>query len=261
MLPGLIMIRTIFRVFTPVSFATGDAALLFFNPVRLVAILIPALIHCVILSLILRLSVHHKLKVTGQPFHISFEFLSRIAAGDEAAFTEFFNFYHPLLRPFVSKFFIEPAATDEVLQETFIRVWLNRDKLPELDNVQAWLYTIASRQCLTALRKDLLHRKKREQWQKLEKESIENDKPDEMAILAEIKDLVAEAIRKMPPARQRIYRMSREEGLKPAQIAGELSLSVNTVKNVLVAALKEIRDYLSERGHLLPAVLFLLTNF
>lgn len=199
--------------------------------------------------------------MTGPHIHIDQEQLILIASGDEAAFAEFFYYYYPLLQPFVSKFFSDSVQTDEALQETFIRVWLNRTKLPEVDNVQGWLYTIASRQCFTALRKDLLRRQKTEKWQRLEEQTAGNDNPDEMAIVAEIKSLVGEAIQKMPPARRRIYRMSREEGMKPAQIAEALSLSVATVKNVLVIALKEIRDYLAGKGHLLPAVLFLFKNF
>lgn len=181
--------------------------------------------------------------------------------GDEDAFTQFFNHFYPQMQPFVARFFADPAETEEALQETFIRVWLNREKLPELENVQAWIYTIASRQCLTRLRKDLLRRKKTERWQRLEEGSAENDNPDELAIQAEIKGLVGEAIHKMPAARQRIYRLSREQGMKPGQIAETLSLSVHTVKNTLVVALKEIRDYLAERGYLLPAVLFLSDIF
>ncbi len=199
--------------------------------------------------------------MTGAPLHTDPELLARIAAGDEEAFAVFFHHYYPMLRPFVVRFFPDPSEAEGALQETFIRVWLNRDKLPAIDNVQAWLYTIASRQCLTALRKDLLRRKKAGEWQQLEHAVGDTDSPEELAILSEIKSLADEAIRSMPPARQRIYRMSREQGLKPAQIAEHLSLSVNTVKNSLVTALADIRDYLARHGHLLPAVCFLLPHF
>jgi RNA polymerase sigma-70 factor (ECF subfamily) len=65
----------------------------------------------------------------------------------------------------------------------------------------------------------------------------------------------------MPPQRQRIYRMSREQGLKPADIAEALSLSVNTVKNVLVTALKEIRNHLAAAGHVISLLYVLIMFF
>jgi RNA polymerase sigma-70 factor (ECF subfamily) len=73
-----------------------------------------------------------------------------------------------------------------------------------------------------------------------------------MAHVAEITRLAGEAISLLPRQRQQIYRLSREAGLKPAAIAEQLSLSVHTVKNALVSALKQIREYLEMAGHFLP---------
>jgi RNA polymerase sigma-70 factor (ECF subfamily) len=140
-----------------------------------------------------------------------------------------------------------------------MRVWLSRDQLPEIENVQAWIFTIASRQCLQAIRTELNHRKKLARLQTRET-GEEANTPLEATQLAEISRLVSEAVNKMPPQRQRIYRMSREQGLKPAAIAEALSLSVATVKNALVAALKDIRHHLGAAGHAI-SLLYLLVMF
>jgi len=183
----------------------------------------------------------------------------RIAEGDEEAFADLFDHYYTLLRPFVWKFTQSPMETEDILQETFIRVWLSRDKLPDVDNLHSWIFTIASRQCLTLMRGNLSNRKKMGALQQQEStRSIET--PADTAQVAEITRLVTIVVNQMPLQRQRIYRMSREEGLKPAAIADKLSLSVQTVKNVLVTALKEIRDQLTAAGHLM-SLLYLLHHF
>jgi len=184
----------------------------------------------------------------------------RIAAGDEAAFASLFNRYYPLLRPFIFKMTRSADQTEEMLQETFMRIWLNRDQLPDIENMHAWIFTIASRQCLNAIRKDLNNRKKIAALQQQES-GTEPHTPLDKTQLAEITRLVAEAINKMPAQRQRIYRMSREQGLKHAEIAEALSISVTTVKNVLVVALKDIRAYLAASGHAISLLYILIMFF
>jgi RNA polymerase sigma-70 factor (family 1) len=188
------------------------------------------------------------------------ELCKRIADGDEVAFASLFNHYYPLLRPFIFKFTRSADKTEEMLQETFMRVWLSRDQLPEIENLHAWIFTIASRQCLTAIRTELNHRKKITRLQQQETGLVTNT-PLESTQLAEINRLVTQAVNKMPPQRQRIYRMSREQGLKPAAIAEMLSLSVATVKNVLVVALKDIRAHLNASGHMISWFILLVMFF
>jgi RNA polymerase sigma-70 factor (ECF subfamily) len=182
-----------------------------------------------------------------------------IAEGDEASFAQLFNHYYPLLRPFVLKFTDSSADTEEILQETFIRIWLSRDKVPGVENLQSWIFTIASRLCLSVLRGNLNNKKKITALQQQSAPWV-TETPADNAHLAEITQLVAEAVNLMPPQRQRIYRLSREEGLKPAAVAGELLLSVHTVKNVLVVALKDIRSHLAAAGHIV-SLLYILERF
>lgn len=181
--------------------------------------------------------------------------LGRISDGDEDAFAVFFNDHYHRLRPFVSRFFKEDDQAEDVLQEVFIRVWLNRDQLPRIENIAGWLRTVTSRTCINVLRKDLTRKKHITGLTSQEPDQAHT--PEDRITADEIRQLVTRAVNDMPPSRRRIYLMSREEGLKPAEIAERLSLSVNTVRNTLVMALKEIRDFLKIRGHLI-SLLFLL---
>lgn len=178
-----------------------------------------------------------------------------IADGNETAFSDFFNYWYPHLRLVVSRFFSDKDQVEDILQESFIRVWLNRDQLPAVENMGGWLHTIASRVCISEMRKVL--RKEKQTRDLTVHKANEVDFVVERISLSEINRLIATVVDKMPSARKNIYLMSRGDGLKPSEIADKLSLSVNTVRNVLVTALKEIREYLTVHGHTLLLVITL----
>ncbi|HRN73002.1 MAG TPA: sigma-70 family RNA polymerase sigma factor [Ginsengibacter sp.] len=185
------------------------------------------------------------------------ELLISISDGDEEAFSLFFRQHYPRLKAVISRFFKDPSLIEDALQEVFIRVWLNRDQLSQIENITSWTNTIASRICINQIEKDLTRQK---HLSALHQQGTEPPVvPIERVTLREINRLVAEAVHLMPASRKQIYQMSRSEGLKPAQIAESLNISVNTVRNTLVTALKDIRHYLLSHGHtfslsLLPAL-------
>lgn len=169
----------------------------------------------------------------------------QVAEGDEKAFETLFNAFLPKLYPFIIKFIKSEPAAQEILQETFIRVWLSRDKLSEIDNPGGWLYKVASNECYSYLRKSILNNKF------LNPITLEPDPVNtthENLALKELNRVIGEAINKLPAQRKKIYRMSRDEGMSIPEIASILNLSPNTVKNALVTSLKFIREYLVKYG-------------
>lgn len=182
--------------------------------------------------------------------------LMLVAEGDETAFSQVFHDYYPRLLHFLKRFDQNPDEVDEAVQETFIKVWLSRDQLPRIENFRAWIFTIASREAIALIRKNLL-KERTSQTFSMNRSGLDLETPAELTHAGEVKRLVAEAIADMPPARRRIFLMSREEGLKPAEIASRLNLSVSTVKNSLVKALQDIRQFLQEQGHIFLPLFFI----
>lgn len=179
----------------------------------------------------------------------------QVSAGDEKAFEALFNAFLPKIYPFIIKFTKSEPAAQEIVQETFMRVWLSRDKLSEIDNPGGWLFKVASNECYSYLRKSILNNKF------LNPLTVEPDPVNtthESFALKELNRLIGEAINKLPAQRKKIYRMSRDEGKSIHEIAAILNISPNTVKNALVAALKFIREYLVKYGVIF--ILFLLAE-
>lgn len=169
----------------------------------------------------------------------------QVADGDERAFETLFNAFLPKLHPFIIKFIKSELAAQEIIQETFIRVWISRDKLSEIDNPGGWLYKVASNECYSYLRKSILNNKF---FNPLTFEPEPVNSTHESFALKELNRLIGEAINKLPAQRKRIYQMSRVEGKSIPEIAALLNISPNTVKNTLVATLKFIREYLAKYG-------------
>jgi RNA polymerase sigma-70 factor (ECF subfamily) len=179
-----------------------------------------------------------------------------IAEGDEEAFAMLFRKYIEVLQPFALSITKNETAAEEMVQETFIRIWLNRDKLTGIENPHGWIFTIVSRESIGYLRKKLLDEKLMRNVAR-----VSGGAPDvisEEIRLRELKELVHEAVEQLSPQRKRVFKMSRNEGMKIAEIAEALDIAPSTVKNIIVTSTRQIREYLNARGHMLGALLILL---
>lgn len=107
-----------------------------------------------------------------------------------------------------------------------------------------YLYTITRTLALNALR-DLatLQRAIDALWTDMEKVINETE---ESLLLSDLRQFTESALVQLPPQQQLIFRMSRYQGLSYDEIAEQLHLSRNTVKNHLIAALKTLRTHFNQ---------------
>src|SRR3982751_2047287 len=81
----------------------------------------------------------------------------QVAEGSEQAFSALFNIYLAKLYPIIIKLTNSEAAVRDIIQETFIKLWLNRDKLAEMENPGGWLFRVAANGSYDYLRQRMLH--------------------------------------------------------------------------------------------------------
>ncbi|HEX6426690.1 MAG TPA: sigma-70 family RNA polymerase sigma factor [Niastella sp.] len=174
--------------------------------------------------------------------------MSPIADGDEKAFFRFYNHYANQLRPFLLKYTRSETDVEDIIQETFIRVWLNRDQLPDIENVAGWLYRIASRVYLDHLDREMKRRERKGSFG----ESMYGSGlavSAERTHLLELNNIIHRVLDNLSDQKKNVYRLNRELQLKPAKIADHLNVPVGTVKNQLSSVLREIRDQLTTAGY------------
>jgi RNA polymerase sigma-70 factor (family 1) len=174
------------------------------------------------------------------------ELLQKISRGDTQAFSEFFHTYNARLFPFILKITRTNTIAEEIVQETFLRAWIHREKLALLAEPAAWLFRIASNLALTHLRNAANEAIKHAGFSNNCVEDIQelNDQLD----MKEMAHLVEQAIRLLPAKRQTVFRLSKQEGLTYQQIADQLGISTNTVKEHMVQAVKFIREYIRKQS-------------
>ena len=136
-----------------------------------------------------------------------------------------------------------------------------RNKLPGIENPRAWILRIAYLQAFTFLSKKAIHEKALNKLsQKARDQSLRNG-TEETISFDSLQELVRRAVSELPGQAKKVYVLSREEGLKTAEIARELNLSEQTVKNTLGRALKFIRTYVEKAGYTLFFIALFLELF
>jgi RNA polymerase sigma-70 factor (ECF subfamily) len=179
----------------------------------------------------------------------------RIANDDEAALKELILFYSSKLFAYALKFTKSREYAEELVQETFVRLWMHRKKLKQELSFNAYLFTIAKH-----LAYDFL--KKTAQDADLKAALLENYIPIYNPVEAQLKyeeyeRTAMQAIEQLSPRRQLIYKLSREKGMTYDEIALHLGISRNTVKEQIAQATKSIKEYLYYHTDIVFTVFFL----
>jgi RNA polymerase sigma-70 factor (family 1) len=164
----------------------------------------------------------------------------------ENTFKSIFDTYKDRLYSYVLAVSHSAYTAEEITQEIFMKLWLCRDALGSIDNMDSYVFTIARNKTLNYLRKAANQASLLQEIQRRMKPAA-ND-TEEHSSSTDLEKLVHEAINLLSPQRRLVYRLSRHEGLNHEQIAHELQLSRNTVKNHLVYSLRFIRNYLGRHG-------------
>ncbi|WP_081203385.1 RNA polymerase sigma factor [Niastella yeongjuensis] len=185
------------------------------------------------------------------------ELFSRIAQGDEEAFNTLFHRYVPRLHTLIMKITRSEGVAKDIIQEVFLYLWIDRESLAEVDVPQNWIFKMAYNRSYTWLSKQVSRNQKYNEF-KLQNPVEGEDSLENTVSLHETARLIQEATSLLPEQARRIFQLSRETGLKAAEVADQLNISVQTVRNSLVRSVKFIKDYLTQHGILLPALLILI---
>lgn len=160
------------------------------------------------------------------------ELLSQIAEGDETAFSTLYFRYDTTLYTFLLKLTRSESTAEELLQETFLRLWLYRDSLAGVEHPGAYIHRIAA---------NLSHR-----WLQQPPDTVNG--PEDKLAWKDMEALAARIIAGMPELRRKVYQLHRDGGLSSAAIADEVGVTTITVRNTIAAAISQIREQLLEAG-------------
>lgn len=180
--------------------------------------------------------------------------LLKVAEGDERAFRTLFEQHHRLLAAHIMRITRSQELTEEIVQDVFLKIWMSRETLSEIQDLRAYLYIVSKNHALNSLRKVARERAAfgDADWSLAEKSiiSAEPEQPDHYG-------LIDEAIDRLPPRQQTVYLLSRHERKKYTEIADQLSLSRETVKKYLQLATESISAYILDKVKVGISIFFL----
>jgi RNA polymerase sigma-70 factor (ECF subfamily) len=180
------------------------------------------------------------------------ECFHRIALGDEAAFATMFYHYSSRISPLIIKITRSTIETEEIIQEVFVSIWKNRNKLKDVDNYAAYIFTIATNKTYNFLKV------KARQAQRLHELSLTatsgTNNTFETIDFNESVEIIHQLVEQLTPQKKLIYKLTREEGLSHDEVATRLNISKNTVKNHLVETLRFLKDNM-QKSHSLTGIL------
>lgn len=165
-----------------------------------------------------------------------------ISRGDEAAFSEIFYYYVPRLYSFIKKMTRSAEMAEELVQEVFLSLWINREKLAEVENCSSYIFTIAANKTFNYLKSKAIHERYLDTMASSNNGSDNNTM--ETVDFHESQSLVNKLVNELPLRKKVIYKLTRDKGMSHDEVAVQLGISKNTVKNHLVETLRLLKENL-----------------
>ena len=160
---------------------------------------------------------------------------------DRRSFTLLYQQYYEPLRHFALRIVAAPELAEEIVADVFIKIWKNRADFSIKTSLRAYLYTAVRHQSIDYLRKTT--RCRHSAADAIQPDHPSNyQTPEEGVITNELEQRLEAAIAELPPQGQKVFRLSRDEGMKYHEIAAHLNLSVKTVETHMGRSLRYLRE-------------------
>lgn len=163
--------------------------------------------------------------------------------GNEHVFEYVYNIYFDVVIQKVYRLCRDIAVAEEIVQESFVQLFLHKEKLADWEGIYPYLYTVSKRLAISHFRKKVNQEQYQDYYTYIWEEST-----DENQRRIEEKDLqhiIQNAIDELPKQQRLVYRMNKLEDKSYHEIANTVGLSKNTVRNQIASASKIIRLKLS----------------
>jgi len=182
--------------------------------------------------------------------------LEKQRQGNSAAYNILFKRYYDSLYGYALKNVKESFVAEELTMDVLLRLWQKNGEVEVTNDLKAYLFRSIKNAIYNHYRKKILA------TVPLEVESaptLTSVSADDALQTKELEQFYVKKLAELSPQRRQVFQMSREENMTYPEIAKNMSLSVNTVENYMVATLRFFRQEIKEHADFI--VIFLLSIF
>jgi RNA polymerase sigma-70 factor (ECF subfamily) len=171
------------------------------------------------------------------------ELLERLRQGSEPAYDQIFRTHYAQLVGLAESMLRDRAEAEEVAQDVMLELWRRRENIKVESSLRAYLLRATRNRALNRIRHERVVRTGEAQAQ-----IVTHSQPqgEHHLVEAEIQSALQSAINELPPRCREVFELSRVHGLRYAEIAAAMEISVKTVEVQMGKALRILRDRLGD---------------
>lgn len=169
------------------------------------------------------------------------ELLHRLRKNDtEEVFRELFNLYYDRFYRIAVYYLKDKENAREVVSDVFFSLWEQRKKLFNINNFDNYCFILLKNAALNKLEKD--KRKTTEALDDIPESKNTDPSPEEDLLNDELLQIYVQTLDDLPPKCREVYILVKEQGLKYAEVADKLDISVKTVDAQLQKAITRLKE-------------------
>lgn len=172
------------------------------------------------------------------------ELIHALKQGSRNAFNTIYSMYSKRLYAYCLQLTKSKEDSEEIVQDVFVRLWTNREKIKNEETVRSLLYIMAKHRFLDVYHSTVNSPVYEEYVNYCDIQSTE--KADQSLEYSEFEKMICTCLDKLPVTQQKVVKLSKLEDLSNNEIVERLSLSEQTVKNQLSLGLKILRNELNK---------------
>lgn len=174
-----------------------------------------------------------------------------LKSGSEESYRALYDLWFSRLYQFVLRYVKSEPVTDDIVQETFLNIWIHRQSISPCMSFKSYLFTIAYHFLIKELRRQLNTPLMKDYVAFCSELSTCDNETVEKLELKQFQDSLNRAKEKLSPRQRQIFELNKEGNATIAEIAASLSITEQVVRNQLSAALKIVRKELRQYPYLL----------
>lgn len=169
------------------------------------------------------------------------EIVKALMKGDEVIFAMIYKAYFISLRNYAISILSDQEAANEIVQNLFVSLWINRKKLDKEKSLRNYLLRGTHNNSLRYLSTHSLHQQHHERI-KQERKEEENENVIQYEETTDPETQLATILDELPERSKQVVIMSHIENKKSSEIARQLGISVRTTETILYQAMKKLRE-------------------